>query len=78
MKTPTENSALFYHIRGLLKEVLEGSKTGNIPCLETLKQLDHFTSSEFREQLPWDLRHYLLNRSYAKALNFIDSAILSL
>ena len=67
-------SELKARIRGLLLMAIEGP-AGDAPCyLETLRQLDAFKSPEFHGVLEWDLRHYLGNRSYVKALNFIDSA----
>ena len=60
-------------LAALLQVVLSGPKDNTEGYVEALKKLDAYTKAEFKQRLPWDLWHYLSNRSYLKALNFIDS-----
>ncbi len=60
-------------LRALLTTAIEGPSGDIGAYIRALKSLDYYTMQEFRKTLPWDLRHYLTNRSYMKALNFVDS-----
>ena len=57
----------------LLGVIMEGPSGSTAEYVAALRQLDVFKDEKYRCVLPWDLRHYLSNRSYGKALNFIDT-----
>jgi hypothetical protein len=65
--------ANFEELRALLTQAVQGPAEDVTAYVQVLRNLDAWKDGETASLLSWDLRHYLSNRSYAKALLYLET-----
>jgi hypothetical protein len=65
--------ANFQELLALLTQAVQGPAGDVAAYVQVLRNLDDWKDGARSSLLPWDLRHYLGNRSYAKALRYLET-----
>ena len=65
--------ANYQELLGLLTQVVQGPAGDVAAYVQLLRDIDAWKDGAKASLLSWDLRHYLGNRSYAKALHYLET-----